>query len=81
MKITPEISALVKNVDIFRNLRQVLLFYLLRVNKMSVIGLGGGLQERVCFSTFSHVLFCTFLYFPHFTIFSHVEQAKICLQG
>ena len=44
---------------------------------MSVIGTGsigtGGLQDGVCFSTFSHVFFA---YFLHFTIFSHVEQVR-----
>ena len=45
---------------------------------MSVIelGEGGGLQERVCFF---NIFKCSFAYFPHFTIFSYVEQIKICL--
>ena len=49
MKITPEISALVENMDIFRNLRHMLSFWIYSgVNKMSVVGTGG-LQERVSF--------------------------------
>ena len=56
MKIIQEISALVEKIDVFRNLRNMLIFGSAQVNKVSVIdsggGGGGGLQERVCFSTF-----------------------------
>ena len=65
MKITPEISALVEKIDIF--------WIFSGVNKVTVVGTGrGDLQERVCFSTFSHI----FVYLPYFTIFSFVEQMK-----
>ena len=46
--------------NIFGNLGHVLTFWIYSgVNKVSVIGLGG-LQERVWFSTFSHMFLRTF---------------------
>ena len=62
MKITPEISAVVETMDIFGNLRHVIFFLIYSgVNKVSVVG-AGGLQGRVCLSTFSHMYI--FAYFP-----------------
>ena len=46
-----------------------------RVNKVSVIGLGGSARKNLFIDIFTHI----FTYFPHFTVFSCVEQIKICL--
>ena len=42
---------------------------------MTVIGPDGSAGKSLFFNIFTSI----FAYFPHFTIFSYVEQIKVCL--
>ena len=53
MKITPEISAPVEKIDIFGNLRDVLVFWIYPgVNKMSVVRTGESARKSLVFQHF-----------------------------
>ena len=76
MKITLEISALVEKIDTFRNLIHVLILWICSgVNNVSVKGLEGSARKSLFFDIFTRI----FAYFPHFMLFTYVEQIKICL--
>ena len=79
MNITSKKFVLAENIH-FENLRHVLMFWIYSgVNKVSVIKTGGSARGSLLFFNIFTLIFG---YFPHFTIFSCVEQIKkICILG
>ena len=79
MKITPEISALLlwKKLDIFRNLRHVLIFWIYSgLNKINVIGNKRSARKSLFFQHFSRVFFHILPISRHFPMLNKTEVAN-----